>query len=163
VHYNKSFLNSLYGQCMAEGGTQRPDSNLIMMELNDTAQLTPWLNMTPNLQYVVNPDGQGALAYPVKTIKNAFVVGLQFQIDVADLLGLSIKPPAQQKPRRYGAGGFQVQRRSGVFEKSNQRRAAMMFVFSPITAAAQAGQAAGERFERARAGRTPGVAALSAW
>jgi porin len=94
VHYNKGFLNYLYAGRVAEGGTQRPASNLIMMELNYTAQLTPWLNLTPNLQYVLNPDGLGGLAYPKKNIKNAFVVGLQFQLDVADLLGLSIKPPA---------------------------------------------------------------------
>jgi porin len=94
VHYNNTFLNSLYAQRVAEGGTQRPASNLIMMELNYTAQLTPWLNVTPNLQYVINPDGLGGLAYPTKNLKNAFVVGLQFQVDVADLLGLSIKPPA---------------------------------------------------------------------
>jgi porin len=94
VHYNSKFLNYLYAGRVAEGGTQRPASNLIMMELNYTAQLTPWLNVTPNVQYVVNPDGLGGLAYPTKNIKNAFVVGLQFQVDVADLLGLSMKPPA---------------------------------------------------------------------
>jgi len=92
--FRNAFLNALYAGRVAEGGTQRPASNLIMMELNYTAQLTPWLNVTPNLQYVVNPDGLGGLAYPTKNIKNAFVVGLQFQVDVADLLGLSVKPPA---------------------------------------------------------------------
>ncbi len=94
VHYNNRYLNYLYAGRVAQGGTQRPASNLIMMELNYTAQITPWLNLTPNVQYVINPDGLGGLAYPTKNIKNALVVGMQFQIDVADFLGLSIKPPA---------------------------------------------------------------------
>ncbi len=94
VHYNGRYLNYLYAGRVAAGGTERPSSNLIMMELNYTAQLNPWLNVTPNVQYVVNPDGLGGLAYPTANIKNAFVVGLQFQVDIADLLGLSIKPPA---------------------------------------------------------------------
>ena len=59
LHYNNRFLNYLYDQRLAAGGTQRPDANLIMMELNYTAQVTPWLNFTPNLQYIVNPDGLG--------------------------------------------------------------------------------------------------------
>ncbi len=92
VHYDNRFLNYLYAGRIAAGGSERPASNLIMMELNYTAQLTPWLNLTPNVQYVVNPDGLGGLAYPKSNVKNAFVVGMQFQIDVADLLGLAIKP-----------------------------------------------------------------------
>jgi porin len=102
LHYNNRYLNYYYDQRLAEGGTQRPNKNLIMMELNYTAQLTGWLNVTPNLQYIVNPDGLGALAYPKSNEKNAFVVGLQFQLDVADLVGLSVKPgvpaPAPMAP-----------------------------------------------------------------
>ena len=44
----------------------------------------------PTLQYIINPDGNGGTqAYPVSNLKNAFVIGLQFQVDAANLLGLS--------------------------------------------------------------------------
>jgi porin len=90
LHYNNRYLDSLYDQRLAEGGTQRPNSNLVMMELNYTAQLTPWLNVTPNLQYIINPDGLGGLAYPKSNLKNAFVVGMQFNLDVANLFGVGL-------------------------------------------------------------------------
>jgi porin len=93
LHYNNRFLDYHYGQRLAEGGTQRPSPNLIMMELNYTAQVNPWLNFTPNIQYIVNPDGLGGLAYPTSNLHNALVLGLQFQIDVARLFGLT-PPPA---------------------------------------------------------------------
>lgn len=93
LHYNNRFLNYLYAQRLAKGGTERPHSNLIMMELNYTAQVTRWLNFTPNIQYIVNPDGLGGLPYPTTNQHNAFVLGLQFQVDVANLLGLT-PPPA---------------------------------------------------------------------
>jgi porin len=97
LHYNNRFLNYLYEQRLAEGGTDQPHSNLIMMELNYTAQVTRWLNFTPNIQYIVNPDGLGGtLPYPTTNQHNAFVLGLQFQIDVANFLGLAptAAPPA---------------------------------------------------------------------
>jgi porin len=98
VHYNNRFLNYYYAKRLAEGGTQRPNNNLIMMELNYTAQLNSWLNVTPNLQYIVNPDGLGGLAYPRSNLNNAFVVGLQFQLDVANLLGVAVKPTPAVAP-----------------------------------------------------------------
>jgi porin len=93
LHYNNRFLNFLQGERLAEGGTERPNANLVMMELNYTAQVTPWLNFTPNIQYIVNPDGLGGLAFPTKNLPNAWVLGLQFQVDVANLLGLTATPP----------------------------------------------------------------------
>ena len=95
LHYNNRFLNSLFAERVSEGGSQRPNANLIMMELNYTAQVTPWLNFTPNIQYVVNPDGLGGgLPYPTTNQHNALVLGLQFQVDVANLLGLAPAPQA---------------------------------------------------------------------
>ncbi|HVE22522.1 MAG TPA: carbohydrate porin [Acidocella sp.] len=96
VHYNNRFLNFLHQERIAEGGTQNPNANLVMMELNYTAQVTRWLNFTPNIQYIVNPDGLGGLAYPTTNQHNALVLGLQFQVDVANLFGLAptAAPPA---------------------------------------------------------------------
>jgi porin len=96
LHYNNRFINFLFNERLAEGGTERPNANLIMMELNYTAQVTRWLNFTPNIQYIVNPDGLGGLAFPTTNQHNALVLGLQFQVDVANLLGLAptAAPPA---------------------------------------------------------------------
>lgn len=89
VHYNGRFLNALYTTREAEGGTAFPKANLVMLELNYDVQLTPWLGVMPNFQYIINPDGLGSLGYPVKSEKNAAVFGLQFVINAAKLLGLS--------------------------------------------------------------------------
>jgi porin len=90
IHYNNRYLNSLYQIRLAEGGTQHPDQNMMMLELHYAAQLTPWLNLMPNFQYIVNPDGQGGvLNYPAANENNAVVVGLQFVVDPAIFLGLA--------------------------------------------------------------------------
>jgi carbohydrate-selective porin OprB len=60
-----------------------------MLELNYNVQMTPWLGVMPNFQYVINPDGLGSSQYPRANEKNAVVFGLQFVIDAAKLLGLS--------------------------------------------------------------------------
>lgn len=89
LHYNDNYINYLYAARVANGGIEHPRRNLIMMELNYAVQVTPWLIMMPNFQYIVNPDGLGALPYPNENEKNAVVLGLQFQIDAARLVGLS--------------------------------------------------------------------------
>ncbi len=89
THYRDSFLNQLYAyRVNTLGGTERPASNLIMMELDYDAFLTPWVDVMPNFQYIVNPDGLGSRAYPKGNLSNAFVIGLQFNIDIAKLVGL---------------------------------------------------------------------------
>jgi porin len=88
LHYNRALLDSLYAQRLADGGDERPDSNMTMAELNYTVRMTSWAAITPNLQYIWNPDGLGSLAYPQANLKNAFVIGAQLEIDVDRLLGL---------------------------------------------------------------------------
>jgi porin len=63
----------------------------IMMELNYGAQLTPAIRVMPNLQYIINPDQSGEPFRP-KNIPNAFVIGVKFTLDLAQLAGLS--PPS---------------------------------------------------------------------
>jgi porin len=70
------------------GGIPRRE---IMMELNYGAQVTPYLRMMPNLQYIVNPDQSGE-PFRKTNIPNAFVVGLKFVVDLGRLANLS--PPA---------------------------------------------------------------------
>lgn len=58
----------------------------VMMELNYGIQLTSAARLTPNLQYIVNPDN---LRFPfrAKPIPNAFVVGAKFSVDLFTLAG----------------------------------------------------------------------------
>jgi hypothetical protein len=49
------------------------DAGEKVLELDYTAWATPWLGVTPDLQYVLNPSGGGSS-------ENAFVLGAQFQI-----------------------------------------------------------------------------------
>jgi porin len=76
---------------VAAGGaatTQNP--NEVMMEVNYGAQVTPWLRVTPNLQYIINPDN---LPEPnlKSNIPDTFVVGLKFVVGIPELLGLPTK------------------------------------------------------------------------
>jgi porin len=82
----------LYQERLAGGGDELPDSTMAMAELNYSVKLTRWATLTPNIQYVWNPDGLGSLAYPQANLKNAFVIGAQIEINVAKLLGLAPRP-----------------------------------------------------------------------
>lgn len=59
----------------------------VMMELNYGFQPVPGLSITPNLQYVVNPDQQG-LPFRRKSIPDAFVFGVNLKADLFTLAGL---------------------------------------------------------------------------
>lgn len=63
----------------------------IMMELNYGIQLTPAIRLTPNLQYIVNPD-QTRFPYYPKNIPDAFVVGAKLSVDLFTLAGLAKGP-----------------------------------------------------------------------
>ncbi|AHJ64801.1 Porin [Granulibacter bethesdensis CGDNIH4] len=68
-------------------GTNR---NQVMMELNYTFQALETVRITPNLQYIINPD---QLRYPTrpKSIPDAFVVGLKLTVSIANLVDNMIK------------------------------------------------------------------------
>ncbi|HEY1720287.1 MAG TPA: carbohydrate porin [Magnetospirillaceae bacterium] len=90
THYRDNFVDQLYDYRVAAlGGTERPNSNLIMAEVNYDAFATPWFDVMPNLQYIVNPDGLGGgVPYPKANLNDAFVVGVQVHINFATLAGL---------------------------------------------------------------------------
>ncbi len=89
THYRGSFINELYNYRVTTlGGSQRPASSLMMMEADYDAYLTPWLDVMPNVQYIVHPDGLGSRAYPKSNLPDAFVVGLQFNVNIGGLIGL---------------------------------------------------------------------------
>ncbi|GLR68859.1 porin [Acidocella aquatica] len=89
LHYRSNFIDQLYAyRTNTLGGSGRPASNLIMAEIDYDAYLTPYLDVMPNLQYIVHPDGLGAQAYPGHNLNDAFVVGLQFNLNVGKFIGL---------------------------------------------------------------------------
>ncbi len=90
THYGNNYINSLYDVRLAAGGTQRPDQNLIMAEINYNIQLNKWASIQPNLQYVVHPDGLAGSTYPQANLPNAFVVGIQFSVDIGKALGFDL-------------------------------------------------------------------------
>jgi porin len=63
----------------------------VMMELNYGIQVTPAIRLTPNLQYILNPD-QTRFPFRRKTIPDAFVVGAKLSVDLFTLAGLAGGP-----------------------------------------------------------------------
>jgi porin len=96
-HMNDLYLDYLYANRLKENGSGRPWSSQNLIEVNYNAQVTPWLQLEPDFQYLIHPDGLGFSPYPKTNLKNAFVVGLQFNINFATLIGLpSYSLAAQQ-------------------------------------------------------------------
>jgi porin len=89
--FSNAFLSNIATARESAGGTGNIPRREIMMELNYGAQLTPTITAMPNLQYIINPD-QSAEPYRTSNIKNAFVVGIKFTVDLAKLANLS--PPS---------------------------------------------------------------------
>jgi len=91
-HFTNRYMNYLYAMRTKEHGTEFPNNNQMVFELNYNVQVNRWLQMMPNIQYLVHPDGLATAKYPVNNIPNAFVVGLQFNIDLATLAGIPSYP-----------------------------------------------------------------------
>ncbi|AHJ62176.1 Porin [Granulibacter bethesdensis] len=72
------------------GLSPETNRNQIMMELNYTFQALGTVRITPNLQYIVNPD---QLRYPTrpKSIPDAFVIGMKLTVSIANLVDNMIK------------------------------------------------------------------------
>ncbi len=66
----------------------------VMMELNYGIQVTPAIRLTPNLQYIINPD-QTRFPFRPRNIPDAFVVGAKLSVDLFTLAGLARGPGAQ--------------------------------------------------------------------
>lgn len=81
-------LSGIRAASQSAGGDGAIPKREIMMELAYGAQVTPSIRLSPNLQYIVNPD-QFAEPYRTKTIPDAFVVGFKFTVDLARLADLA--------------------------------------------------------------------------
>lgn len=81
-------LDSIRAARVSAGGSGSVPRREVMMELAYGAQVTPSIRLSPNLQYIINPDQQ-ADPYRTKAIPDAFVVGFKFVIDLAKITGLA--------------------------------------------------------------------------
>jgi porin len=63
----------------------------VMMELNYGIQVTPAIRVTPNLQYILNPD-QTRFPLRPRNIPDAFVIGAKLSVDLFTLAGLAGGP-----------------------------------------------------------------------
>lgn len=55
------------------GGSQDPQRYEIVLELTHKINITPWMYLQPDMQYIINPGGTG-------TIKDALVIGTRFGV-----------------------------------------------------------------------------------
>lgn len=91
-HYNNAFLEALFASRLAEHGTEFPNAWQYSGELNYGLQVTPWLQFLPNVQWIINPNGLGFSKFTVKNVPSAFVVGFQFTVNIAQLVGIPSGP-----------------------------------------------------------------------
>ncbi len=63
----------------------------ILLELNYGIQISPSTRLTPNLQYIVNPD-QNNEPFRARPIPDAFVIGAKLSVDLFTLAGLAKGP-----------------------------------------------------------------------
>lgn len=73
------------------GGSRHVPRDEIMMELTYGAQISRAFRVSPNLQYIINPD-QIAEPFRTKNIKNTFIVGLKFTLDVLSHFNIARNP-----------------------------------------------------------------------
>lgn len=71
---------------ISAGGDGNIKRHQYMMELAYGAQLSPAIRISPNVQYILNPDQSGA-PFRAKAIPNALVFGFKFTVDAPTLLG----------------------------------------------------------------------------
>ena len=96
-HMNSFYLNSLYATRLKAKGTAYPWSNQTLIEVNYTFQLTKWLQLQPDFQYLIHPDGLGYTPFPKYNLPNAVIAGVQFNINLATMAGLQSYPLAAQQ------------------------------------------------------------------
>ncbi|PTQ11690.1 carbohydrate porin [Sphingomonas oleivorans] len=78
-------LENIRAARVSAGGSPDLPRHQIMMELAYGAQLSPAIRISPNLQYIINPD-QTSVPFRTRDIKDAFVLGFKFTIDAPTLL-----------------------------------------------------------------------------
>jgi porin len=72
-------------------GSGNVPTQQVMMELNYGIQVTPAIRVTPNLQYILNPD-QTRFPLRPRNIPDVFVIGAKLSVDLFTLAGLAGGP-----------------------------------------------------------------------
>ena len=72
---------------LAAGGDGKVDRHQYMMELSYGAQLNSAIRISPNIQYIANPDRSGAPERAQET-KNALIFGFKFTVDALGLAAM---------------------------------------------------------------------------
>ncbi len=91
-HYSDLGIAGIRASRIAQGlSTGDIDRQETFFELNYGIQVAPYARLTPNIQYVLDPD---QLRYPdrPKPIPDALVIGAKLSIDLFTLAGLAKGP-----------------------------------------------------------------------
>lgn len=81
-------LDAIRAARTSRGGSADLPRHQYMMELAYGAQVNAAMRISPNLQYIVNPDQTGS-PFRTRDTPNAFVLGCKFTIDAPTLLGMA--------------------------------------------------------------------------
>ena len=90
-HYSSLGFSNIDAARASLGLSGGPSRDEVLVELNYGIQATPSIHLTPNFQYIFNPDNlnEPFLAHP---IPDAFVIGGKITVDVFTLAGLAKGP-----------------------------------------------------------------------
>lgn len=83
--FSSLFVDNIIAARTALGGSPDVPREELMFELNYGLEVSPALRLTPNLQYVLNPD-QAAIPTLTRNIPNAFVIGGRLSVDLSALV-----------------------------------------------------------------------------
>ena len=89
--YSDIGLANIRAERQAMGLSTDVATNETFFELNYAMQVSPAVRLTPNLQYILDPD---QLRYPTrpKPIPDALVIGAKLSVDLFTLVGLAKGP-----------------------------------------------------------------------
>lgn len=82
--YSPLFTNNILAAQALAGSHATVPREQVMFELNYGLEVNKAMRLLPNLQYVLNPD-QSAEPFRPQRIRNAFVIGGQFVVDLTAL------------------------------------------------------------------------------
>lgn len=85
--WSNDALNNVRLARATVGSFTSPPPYMVMMELNYGWQITPAVQLSPNLQAIINPDNFNEPTRP-GNIPSAFIVGFKLNVDLAKVAGI---------------------------------------------------------------------------
>jgi porin len=95
--YTANLLSSIRATRLSLGASPNVPAHETMMEIAYGAQLSKFILISPNAQYIVDPD-QFAEPFLTHNVSNAFVIGVHATVDFAGLLMQRASVPGQSVP-----------------------------------------------------------------